>query len=248
MQREESSAVVLFRALVMLACLILVPMAAVFGSAFPDVVRKWLVEPVMSQFDKGAVQQGLTSQGAAAPAQANARQPDSPWLAPPEAAAAESGSVAESGSPAMAAEASKEPSGAPSQPFAEPGATRQDPRVAAPATALLPATPRGAAGNPTVSLADHQRAADQPDRFSTLERRLRELGAAYYALESWGDDGQLYRFHCKMPLVDDPRQVRQFEAVDADALVAIRRVAADVEKWRADRPLLTTGGPAAPRR
>jgi DNA-binding FadR family transcriptional regulator len=40
----ESSTVVAFRALVMLACLVVVPLAAVFGSAFPDLVKSLIVD------------------------------------------------------------------------------------------------------------------------------------------------------------------------------------------------------------
>lgn len=40
----DSSLVVAFRAFVMLACLVLVPLAAIFGSAFPDLVRSVLID------------------------------------------------------------------------------------------------------------------------------------------------------------------------------------------------------------
>jgi hypothetical protein len=44
----ESSGVMLFRVVVMLSCLILVPLAAIFGSAFPDVVKTQLVDRIKS--------------------------------------------------------------------------------------------------------------------------------------------------------------------------------------------------------
>ena len=44
----ESSTVLAFRIFVMLSCLIIVPMAAIFGSAFPDVVKSVLVDRLVS--------------------------------------------------------------------------------------------------------------------------------------------------------------------------------------------------------
>ena len=42
----ESSTVVAFRALVLVACLIVVPLAAIFGSQFPDVVKSVLIDRI----------------------------------------------------------------------------------------------------------------------------------------------------------------------------------------------------------
>src|ERR1700754_1468146 len=44
----ESSTVLAFRIFVMLSCLIIVPMAAIFGSAFPDVVKSVLVDRIVA--------------------------------------------------------------------------------------------------------------------------------------------------------------------------------------------------------
>src|SRR5215813_9560204 len=44
----ESSTVLAFRIFVMLSCLIIVPMAAIFGSAFPDVVKTVLVDRLVA--------------------------------------------------------------------------------------------------------------------------------------------------------------------------------------------------------
>jgi len=44
----ESSTVLAFRIFVMLSCLIIVPMAAIFGSAFPDVVKTVLVDRIVA--------------------------------------------------------------------------------------------------------------------------------------------------------------------------------------------------------
>lgn len=71
------------------------------------------------------------------------------------------------------------------------------------------------------------------DLFSSIQIRLRELGATYYLLETWGQDGSLYRFHCKMTLAGNSRHNRHFEATEADPLLAMQRVLEQVEAWRA---------------
>jgi hypothetical protein len=65
--------------------------------------------------------------------------------------------------------------------------------------------------------------------------RLRELGAVYYLLETWGNDGQRFRFHCKMAIGGNPAYTRHFEAIDRDAIQAMARVLAEVETWRTER-------------
>lgn len=73
------------------------------------------------------------------------------------------------------------------------------------------------------------------DAFTAIQNRLRELGATYYLLETWGDQGQLYRFYCKMALHGNPDFSRYFEATDADPLGAMRKVMAEVEAWSRGR-------------
>ena len=73
----------------------------------------------------------------------------------------------------------------------------------------------------------------QNARLAVLQRRLRELGATYYLLEKWGSEGQLYRFHCRVAIGEETDTNRHFEAVDADAIVAIERVLMQVEAWQA---------------
>ena len=118
-----------------------------------------------------------------------------------------------------------------------------------------PADPRGVAGQPlqraaadvpqsrgplvrpagaTVE-APAARGAEQGDHFTVMERKLREYGATYYLLETWGNEGQLYRFHCRMAINNNPNYTRQFEATDRDALRAMSQVLERVEAWRAGR-------------
>src|SRR5262249_42188081 len=66
----ESSTVLAFRIFVMLSCLIIVPMAAIFGSAFPDVVKTVLVDRLVALgTGKPAAPPATEAAGGAAPAQ-----------------------------------------------------------------------------------------------------------------------------------------------------------------------------------
>ena len=70
------------------------------------------------------------------------------------------------------------------------------------------------------------------DRFQAVQGRLRQLGATYYLLESWGNQQQLYRFYCKMAVGGSAQYTRCFEATDADALQSMVQVLRQVESWR----------------
>jgi hypothetical protein len=71
------------------------------------------------------------------------------------------------------------------------------------------------------------------DRFTYALGRLKELGAVYYLLETWGSEGQRFRFHCKMAIGGNPGYTQHFEATDAEPMQAIARVLSEVEAWRA---------------
>ena len=73
------------------------------------------------------------------------------------------------------------------------------------------------------------------DRFTELERRLRELGATQYRLETWGAHGELFRFRCWMAISATERYNRFFVVTDPDALTAFEKVLAEVEQWRANQ-------------
>lgn len=64
------------------------------------------------------------------------------------------------------------------------------------------------------------------------ERRLRELGATYYRLETWGDEGRFYRCSCSVPVSPRGRAMRHFEAIEAAPSQAIDEVIKQVETWR----------------
>lgn len=74
--------------------------------------------------------------------------------------------------------------------------------------------------------------AEQDNRFADSERRLRNLGASYYRLENWGDDGHFYRCCCSVAAAPHSRATRHFEAIDAAPSQAIESVIRQVQAWR----------------
>ncbi len=73
------------------------------------------------------------------------------------------------------------------------------------------------------------------DGFTLIQQRLRELGATYFLLESWGSQGQLYRFYCKMAIGGNANYNRYFEATDVDPIRVMSKVLKEVEAWRGGR-------------
>lgn len=69
---------------------------------------------------------------------------------------------------------------------------------------------------------------------------LRSLNAAEYTLENWGGAGQLYRFRCAVSIGTTDDHTRQFEAIDADPVSAVREVVGEVTAWQNARHLNTT--------
>jgi hypothetical protein len=267
----ESSTVLAFRIFVMLACLIVVPMAAIFGSAFPDVVKSVLVDRLVA-WGTGKTPETTKTSGAGPgfgdvtpgshPTQANANNWEAPrWGAQGEAPAAwqqpqpansAPGGVVPAGAavpnPAMGNQAAgfaspEDPSrGAPGGYPVQRGGTEPPYRNQLASNAgggslAFPARPEtGPAGDRTrPAAAQSPQPLEQPERFTAMERRLREYGATYYLLETWGNEGELYRFHCKMAVGNNPNYTRHFEATDHDALRAMAQVLERVEAWRAGR-------------
>jgi hypothetical protein len=74
--------------------------------------------------------------------------------------------------------------------------------------------------------------AKTPAEFDGIPKRLQQLGATYYVLESWGNDQHLYRFYCKMAVAQNADYSHCFEATDADPRHAMQRVLRQVESWR----------------
>jgi hypothetical protein len=254
----ESSTVLAFRIFVMLSCLIIVPMAAIFGSAFPDVVKTVLVDRIVAwgtgkplEATKATPDEPALADAPTAPGTGPARTGGNTWEAPrwpmagatPAAqppAGSNSGVVAAGAPSAHLSGANQSASfAAPADPRNSAQAVRaagpdmpvHTVSVENPGLGRQPGTmPAGAAAGQSGA-----RPLDQADRFTLMERRLREYGATYYLLETWGNEGELYRFHCRMAISNNPNYTRQFEATDRDALKAMAQVLERVEAWRAGR-------------
>jgi hypothetical protein len=69
------------------------------------------------------------------------------------------------------------------------------------------------------------------DWFAATQQRLRDLGATHYKLESWGDQGQWFRFHCEVA-TSNLQQPQPFEATDSSPERAMQTVARQIENWR----------------
>jgi hypothetical protein len=107
-------------------------------------------------------------------------------------------------------------------------------KAAAAAPALENGTPPLAAEQaPLPGTGD--RSATLAEHLEPLLARLRDLGAAEYALEPWGAEQRMFRFRCEMPLGGGPQSTEQFEAIAADPRASIERVVADVSTWQAER-------------
>lgn len=72
------------------------------------------------------------------------------------------------------------------------------------------------------------------ERVEPLLQQLRQLGVAEYALERWGGEGKLYRFHCEMP-ISGGSLTQQFEAVTGDPEASVEQVVTEVSQWRLAR-------------
>jgi hypothetical protein len=260
----ESPTVLAFRIFVMLSCLIIVPMAAIFGSAFPDVVKSVLVDRIMAwSSGKSYEPKPATESGgfAAVTTPASVNSPGSAnnweaprWGAPNNSAGTWPGATAQGPQygpqggappggvvPAVATDVSRAtPAGHPSERSLIDAPNRYpqaDTAMAVKQQFTYPGNPPGAAGSESGPPANRAapRPLEAPDRFTAMERTLREYGATYYLLETWGNDGELYRFHCRMAISNNPNYTRQFEATDRDSLKAMSQVLERVEAWRSGR-------------
>ena len=101
-----------------------------------------------------------------------------------------------------------------------------------PPSEIPPPRPQPPADAPPTAVAGNESAAAAG--FTQIEDQLRQLGASYYRLESWGNDEQLYRFHCRVALGENSSFTHYFEDTDGDPLRAMADVLEQVETWRAE--------------
>jgi hypothetical protein len=212
----RSSAAVAGRALIMLACVVALPTVALWGTSWSDVVKRIqdfrLPECIDLTWLSGSVSSDDPSRGPTVNAGTAATGPSAPA---PLALAGEPGR----GNPPLTPVPSPATAAAPS---AVVPTEYQAPAELSPVAAPL----SDDGGRQTTGDA---KAADQ---FQVVQERLRQLGATYYLLESWGNQQQLYRFYCKMAVGGSAQYTRCFEATDADSLQSMVEVLRQVETWR----------------
>ena len=245
----QSSTAVVFRALVMLGCLVAIPLAAVVGKSLPEMVRglidgQW---PGHSASAYGSLDEAPPFEAArpadSPPAVARG-QIGSDWQEIPgqQTRRWPSGADRLTSSPVIAASLQSKvgpvgPFGAVSQSGpngAVPLATRAVPAHAGLA-AVGPDRPRTSVPQPGTAVEPAARDRPTVDRFAFIQDRLRQLGSTYSLLESWGNSEQLYRFYCRVAVGGNPNYTHYFEATDSDSLEAMARVLGKVEAWRAGR-------------
>jgi hypothetical protein len=228
----------MFRALVMMVCLIAIPLAALFGSSLPDAIKalkegRW---PTLATAVQGP---------AAAKSSATLEEP--PKFEPPAAPMANTaattvpppvGTVEQGPTqvPSPMPTPTPLPTPLPSEPPALASSCPPD-GMQRPASAVVPThyetTADPVARPPRLSPAPAQPAESDP--YTKIQNRLRQLGATYYLLESWGGQQQKYRFYCKMAVGGNPNYPQIFEANDTDPLRAMSQVLQQVESWSSGR-------------
>ena len=215
----------------MLACLVAIPLAAVFGTSLPDMVKSLLDGrwPAESASRSGSLSETPRFEPTA-PADGQSAVPPRP-LAPDWTGEALQAAGSRAGGLVAPSTSAVIPAG-----YESPVAPASDSAASGwPAGAVSPC---GAVGSrPAAGPSDPAvgRAPSTVDQFTYIQDRLRELGATYYLLESWGSQQQLYRFYCKVAVGGDPTYAHYFEATDSDRLKAMAQVLQRVEAWRAGR-------------
>ena len=219
----QSSAVVTLRALVMLLCLVLVPLAAIFGSALPQAFDSLIQGRGLPNFVRDAHKaDDARIRGGDAPIFSAPGEPGTPGEAAASPCALDgTGSLWAPGASVTGQAPPQELNPLPADGQAQ--AARFD----------TPAGARGAVVTPLSGAAPARDPRVENEGFQQIERRLRELGATYYLLETWGNAGQTYRFHCKVSVAGHPNQTRHFDGTDNEPLRAMRKVLEQVEQYRA---------------
>ncbi|MBX3414927.1 MAG: hypothetical protein KF708_19740 [Pirellulales bacterium] len=255
----QSGPIVLVRAVVMLTCMIVVPLVAIFWKHWPEAIDLARQGEWSELADMGLK---IVTQSGPQPSTTHEPSQEAPAFAADASSAAALAANASSAPATTAALGANPPAAltsAPPQMLSEMTVNNFSPPAQAPpavATVGYTAPVGGSAMTPSVgtSLSEAGETAQampahfahtpplpspgpgndapQANPFRDMEQRLRALGATYYLLESWGTTGNLYRFHVKMALAGNPSYNRHFEATDADPMMAMRHVLSEVEAWR----------------
>ena len=251
MAPQGSSFGVAFRALLMLGCLVAIPLAALSNSSLPKKVKELLGDRLPG--GSGAGEKTDAAAPVFQPVPPTTSNPAAPLeqriplrsAEPLPAAPRWPGSAGEvNPSPVTPAAYQSPVEGAPlirpaplgglmSPPPGEPPA--RDPLRLLPPDRPAPQPLPPLELSPPSDAAPATETANRDQQFTFYQERLRQQGATYFLLESWGSQQQLFRFFCKMAIGGNPNCTRHFEATHADPLQAMAQVVAEVEAWRAGR-------------
>jgi len=232
----QSSVGLVFRALVMLACLALVPFLALYGKELPD-FYKAVVDAYKAR-TQPKTPDVLAGLGSDAPAWAPTN--DHRVTSPAPQHPSDASNAQSAAPPAADGPPAPWPTGTPAaQPL--PNADHLSPAAPAVVQPASFALPLGNGKSPDPASKTLQAGANAasppapPDtctaQFQHVEKRLRELGATYYLLETFGDG---YRFYCEVTLAPDSDRSRKrvFQATNLEPLSAMKRVLDEVEIFR----------------
>jgi hypothetical protein len=230
----------LFRALVMLACLALVPFFCLYGKRLPDFAQA-VMEAYKSHTHADSPANSQAAAAGEAPPFSGAVRSDAP------ATLTNRGLNARPLEPRPGDKTSETSQASFNDPVDGPkasGASEQGLGGTTSTNSTAPKGPRDAQSSgqsPDVSGGSSKDLSSSSDgctvQFRRMEQRLRDLGATYYLLETWGTNGDRYRFFCKMSLAGnaDYNRNRIFQATAVDPMQAMRDVLSQVEQWRAGK-------------
>lgn len=242
---EQSSSVVAFRALIILICLVLVPVAAFCGSSYPAVVKaiqsgRW---PALADFHNPS---GPASQATEAPRfLPRDTMPFSPNPASSDPRVGGQGGFAieTSRSPVVPISYNAAigtpvlPDSGRSTSFPQNkdagGATQKLFRVSGEENFLsadrlgVPARFDAPVSHPSTSVS-----LPPGDQLNYVLDRLRQLGATYYLLETCGNEKREFRFYCKMAVGGNRGMTQPFWCIDSEPLKAMTAVLQQVQDWQ----------------
>lgn len=253
----QSSAMVAFRTLIMITCLVAVPLAALTGTAVTKVVRSALGDHgsslaladcggdgsplafgTIATADNAEAKPRVVAPLAAEPTELSQLTPRLPTARITGVrAVSDAGEVADT-SPEPAIESAPLWNAAPRTASAPRNREMTAHNVLPQGLQKTAYSPHDSAGMREGAGADADdellpiEPAEAENRFDDSEERLRELGANYYRLENWGDDGKFYRCSCSIAAAPHSRATRHFEAVEASPSDAIDGVIRQVQAWR----------------
>ncbi len=215
MQSSQSSAAIAFRALVMLAFIVGIPLVAFNGSSLPDGAKK-LLEKVWPTIVSAISTKTANTLPEAPRYDAKSQNP----LAVP------SQTLSGTSNPPGQLIADNRPDLLYQQ---SPG--EGSPRFSQPASNIVPADYQIAV-EPSVNNKGSSSVQTDTNPFMSMQDRLVHLGATYYLLETWGNQRQFYRFYCQMAMGGNSSYTHYFEATNANPLEAMADVLRQVEDWR----------------